>query len=87
MHRLLGTQRLQPTPPHLIRQLLVELLNDRIVEFLLEVPGRNPHGVDHLHQHEHGGYYYWMQRAMNYDLLESTNHEGNTFKAILDFMC
>ena len=38
---------------HLVGQLLVELLGDGLVQLSLEVPGRDPDSVDHLHQHEH----------------------------------
>lgn len=38
---------------HLVSQLLVELLCYRLVESLVEIPRRDPHRVDHLHQHEH----------------------------------
>ena len=42
--------------PHLVGQLLVQFFRDCVVEFLLEVPGRNADRVDHLHQHEHGAH-------------------------------
>lgn len=49
------TQRL----PHLVRQLLVELLRYGLVELLVEIPRGDSDGVDHLHQDEHGANCRW----------------------------
>ncbi|MEQ2173673.1 hypothetical protein GOODEAATRI_034522 [Goodea atripinnis] len=39
--------------PHLVGQLLVQLLRYGIIQLSLEVPRRDPHSVHHLHKHEH----------------------------------